>query len=43
MGQTEYHDIAAQTITEPPPSFTVEGIPDWVFSKRKLYLLKGTV
>jgi hypothetical protein len=41
-----YHDIAAQTITEPPPCFTVgtePGIPDcrlpWMFSKRKLNLM----
>jgi hypothetical protein len=41
-----YHDIAAQTITELPPCFTVgtePGIPDcrlrWVFSKRKLFLM----
>jgi hypothetical protein len=45
MWPTEYHDIAAQTITKLPPCFTVgtePGIPDcglpWVFSKRKLFL-----
>jgi hypothetical protein len=39
-----YHDIAAETITEPPLCITLEaGIPDcrlpWVFSKRKLFLM----
>jgi hypothetical protein len=41
-----YHDVAAKTITEPPPCFIVgikAGIPDcrlpWVFSKRKLFLI----
>jgi hypothetical protein len=45
MGPTEYHDIAAQTITEPPPCFTLgtkPGILDcrhsWLFSNCKLFL-----
>jgi hypothetical protein len=46
MGQTEYHDNAAQTITEPSLRFPVgnePGILDcglpWVFSKGKLFLI----
>jgi hypothetical protein len=42
MGQTEY----CSTILPPKPSHNLSGIPDcrlsWVFSKRKLFLLKGT-
>jgi hypothetical protein len=41
-----YHDIAAQTITEPPPCFAVGTEPDipdcrlpWMFSKRKIFLV----
>jgi hypothetical protein len=42
MGPTEYHDIAAQTITEPPPCRVLlmePDIGDWVFSNRKLFLM----
>jgi hypothetical protein len=49
IGPTEYHDTVYQTITEPPPCFTVgtrPGIPNcrlsWVFSKRKLFLMWRT-
>jgi hypothetical protein len=38
-----YHYIAAQTFTEPPPCFTVATRLPWVFSKRQLFLMYGTV
>lgn len=47
MVQTVYHDIAAQTITEPPPcsvSLLEPGIPDsglpCMFPKHNLFLTK---